>query len=364
MESEKDALVKIMSPILPTSDKLLPYLNSIDNNGIYSNFGPLELSLRERLARHFGIPTSLIVTCTNATLGILGALETSQMPEDTTWELPAWTFTATSAAMAYSRYNAKFVDVDAMGRVVPSKEATAIIDVLPFGDEWEHSRLSEKVGAVVVDAAASFDAIREIPLDRKEPFAMILSLHATKILPAGEGGLFISNDPSWVIRFQNWTRFGMQVGRVSTSIGLNAKLSEYAAAICHASLDEWIQIRESWVALGKKAANISDQFGIRGTEAAQKGFVSPYWIINLSSERQKSNFVIHLNKLGIETRDWWESGCHKMPAYKDFKRDDLIMTDGLANKTLGLPFHLCLTDTEWKRIKLGFETFFEKDQPT
>ncbi len=361
MVNEASALVKVMSPILPASDKLLPYLISIDANRIYSNFGPLEFNLRERLALHFGIPTSLIVTCSNATLGILGALETSELPVGTTWEMPAWTFTATSAAMAYSRYEAKFVDVDSMGRVVPSGEATAVIDVLPFGDEWEHARLSDKIGAVIVDAAASFDAIKEIPINRKEPFAIILSLHATKILPAGEGGLFISNDPSWVLRFQNWTKFGMEVGRTSTSMGLNAKLSEYSAAVCHASLDEWDQIHKSWISLGKIAADISDQFGVRRTSAALKGFVSPYWIVNLASEQQKTNFATHLNELGIETRDWWESGCHQMRAYRDFKRDDLSMTDFLANTTLGLPFHLCLTDAEWERIRLGFETFFEKD---
>jgi dTDP-4-amino-4,6-dideoxygalactose transaminase len=361
VRKEEGAIIKLMAPILPSAEKILPYLKLIDDNRVYSNFGPLEFNLRERLANHFGVSVELLATCSNATMGILGALETSGAPEDTLWEMPAWTFTATAAALAYSKFDGSFVDVDSDGRMLPSKDARAIIDVLPFGDEWNSQRIGGQIGYTIVDAAASFDAIREIPVARQKPFAMILSLHATKILPAGEGGLFISNDPRWVARFKDWTKFGMERGRISSCLGLNAKMSEYSAAVCHASLDEWGQIREFWVALGKRATQISEKFNLPVSLACQNEFVTPYWIIKLSSQQEKLAIVQHFSDLGIETRDWWESGCHNMPAYMDFARSDLTITDDLASRTLGLPFHLNLTTREWNRINFAFESFFGTD---
>ena len=356
-----ESIIRIMAPVLPPAENIFPYLKEIDVAGIYSNFGPLEKRLCSRLANHFDISTDLISTCANATLGLTGAIETSQAKLDTTWELPAWTFTASAAAIANTKYAAKFVDVDSKGRLIPSPTANAIIDVLPFGDEWDDRRLSSGIDFIVVDAAASFDALRYIPIDRDKPFAIILSLHATKLLPAGEGGLFISNDPDWVTRFRDWTKFGMEQGRVSSFLGTNAKISEYSAAVCHASLDEWPIVRNKWVSLADRAKKISSAHNLPITSAMMKDIISPYWVIQLNSASQKKLFATHLMNLGIETRDWWEAGCQDMPAYNHFDRSDLPTTKRLAACTIALPFHLRLTDSEWERIEAGIQRFFDNN---
>lgn len=353
-------LVRIMAPVLPSADKIYPYLKTIDSNGIYSNFGPLEQEVRKRISSHFGISADLVATCSNATLGIQGALATSNLPAGVNWEIPAWTFTATAAATALSGYGAQFVDVDAYGRIVPTPYAKAIIDVLPFGDEWVSDRLSEEIDVIVVDAAASFDALRNIPLERTKPFAVVLSLHATKILPAGEGGVFISNDAGWVKRFHDWTKFGMTSGRISSFVGTNAKLSEYSAAVCLASFDDWPSIRSAWSSIGDKARKISRESRLSVIAALEKEFISPYWILVMKSEQEKKALAKHCSELGIETRDWWESGCQNMEAYKNFNRSDLPNTKRMAETTIALPFHLRLTDREWSRIEYCLQSFSAK----
>jgi dTDP-4-amino-4,6-dideoxygalactose transaminase len=353
-------LVRIMAPVLPSADSIYPYLKTIDSNGIYSNFGPMEQEVRNRFSSHFGIPVDLIATCSNATLGIQGALATSNLSTEISWELPAWTFTATAAATALSGYDAQFADVDAHGRLVPTSDARAIIDVLPFGDEWVSDRLGDELDVIVVDAAASFDALRNIPLRRAKPFAVVLSLHATKILPAGEGGVFISNDASWVKRFHDWSMFGMASGRISSFVGTNAKLSEYSAAVCLASLDDWPRIRSAWASIGDKARRISKANNLSVVTAFEKEFISPYWILVMKSEQEKKDLAKHCLELGIETRDWWESGCQNMEAYKNFKRSDLPNTKKMAETTIALPFHLRLTDSEWSRIEYCLQSFTAK----
>lgn len=356
-EIEHD-FIRIMSPLLPVAEKILPYLRRIDEAGIYSNFGPLEKEFSKKLSNYFQIPNEWVATCSNATLALQGALETSGASTDIIWELPAWTFTATAAALNSSGYSGKFVDVDIQGKMIPSSRAKAIIDVLPFGDSWDNSRLSESLEFVVVDAAASFDALANFPRDLDRHFGMILSFHATKILPAGEGAIFISNSPEWVEKFRNWTKFGMESGRISSFPGTNAKMSEYSAAVGLASFEDWPRVRLSWVKLIENALRISNQFGLRCCGTLEKGIVTPYWIVELNSEFEKIAFVDHLENLKIETRNWWESGCHTMPAYAHFERQDLSTTELIASRSVALPFHLRLTEMDWQRIESAFSSFF------
>jgi hypothetical protein len=46
--------IPIMRPRPPSADRLAPYLKSIDASRLYSNFGPLAVSLEDRLAEHYG----------------------------------------------------------------------------------------------------------------------------------------------------------------------------------------------------------------------------------------------------------------------------------------------------------------------
>jgi dTDP-4-amino-4,6-dideoxygalactose transaminase len=53
---------------------------------------------------------------------------------------------------------------------------------------------------------------------------------------------------------------------------------------------------------------------------------------------------------GIDTRRWWGMGCHRDTAFAGERRDDLSVTDRLAQSTLGLPFSIDLDAGEIDRI--------------
>jgi dTDP-4-amino-4,6-dideoxygalactose transaminase len=44
-----------------------------------------------------------------------------------------------------------------------------------------------------------------------------------------------------------------------------------------------------------------------------------------------------LTEQGIETRQWWERGCHAQPAFAACPRDPLPVTESLGRRVLGLP---------------------------
>ena len=343
--------IQIMRPRLPAQHQLRKNLRRIDRAGIYSNFGPLNHELLEGFAEHFRIPISNMCTVTNATLGLEGAIRSSS-PSAGTWSLPSWTFTATAAAAINSGESIEFLDVDGDWRVVPSSGTKNLIDVLPFGDQLRIDRLPNNLDNLIIDAAASVDTLYFDDFFKMRKFGLVVSLHATKLIQAGEGGLFISNDSGWVERFKSWSNFGMDGSRTSLFVGSNAKMSEYASAIGLASLKNWKRDRQDWLSQSNRAYEISNRFGLKVLNPMAQKQVTPYWIIKSEKiERIKQEFEL----AGIPYRSWWESGCHEMPAYSKYQVMPLPNTELATKNSLGLPFHLFLNNPQWKRIETSLE---------
>jgi dTDP-4-amino-4,6-dideoxygalactose transaminase len=52
----------------------------------------------------------------------------------------------------------------------------------------------------------------------------------------------------------------------------------------------------------------------------------------------------------IESRDWWASGLHKMPAFSDRAERIYSDTDELAAQTVGLPLYVDMSDEDIDRV--------------
>ena len=343
--------IPILVPTVPVVEKFHKYLLEIEANRQYTNFGPLSRLLIDRLAEYFEVPSNHVVLAANATLAIQGAIETADTPQDTIWEIPSWTFTATASACLLSRKKFRFVDVDNDGRALFDNQAGCVVDVLPFGAGPRLSNIPEGVETLIVDAAASIDSLERIQLPSGIKVGIIVSLHATKLLPAGEGGVFLTNDPAWAERFRTWTNFGMDESRVSSSLGTNAKLSEFSAAVALAALDTWNQTRIEYQQITARAREICDRLNIETFSRLTPENITPYWILRLQSTAQKVALKQILEENLIQCRDWWPAGCHSMPAYSDYCSGDFTTTDILINRTIALPFHLYLSESDWQRIE-------------
>jgi dTDP-4-amino-4,6-dideoxygalactose transaminase len=347
--------VPIFVPLLPLAKKVLPYWESIDASGWYSNFGPLSDLLEERLAKRIGLHESHVVTIVNATLALQGAIATA--PKTTLWSCPSWTFAATAHAIVGAHKNLELLDVNQDWRMDPDtsvSESKNFVDVLPFGDEIDLSRFSSRIDNLIIDAAGSFDSIKNLNLPNEFPTGVVMSFHPTKALAGGEGALFISNDSQWVTRVRRWANFGFNDDRTAITDGTNAKMSEYACAVTLASLDEWDSVRNEWLKLRDWALEISTDAELRVHPAMAKGFVSPYWIVQGEPDRiQRLKEMFEINQ--IQSRQWWGSGCHKMGAFNDSAHGDFRVTDELAISTLGLPFFRSISESQRFKIKSVFD---------
>ena len=332
-------MVPVMLPSLPTAEILLPYLQRIDESHWYSNFGPLYLECLDRLASYFDVETSNLLLVANGTLALQAAISTVGFEGDT-WGLPSWTFAATGHAVVAARRTPHFVDVEPDTWCM-SPNAAARFDgnliVSPFGDRPRVEQWGCVPGPKVFDAASCFDSCAAIGPDLSDEMMVMISMHATKALPAGEGAILIG-PKDWIRRAQVWSNFGFSDRRVADFPGSNAKLSEYHCAVALASMDGWADRLRYERSRIEVALTLTESLGLQSAPGFARGFASNTWNITFSSPQNARVAERELESQGFETRRWWPVGLHEMEAFRALKRDRLSVTERLAATTLGLPF--------------------------
>jgi dTDP-4-amino-4,6-dideoxygalactose transaminase len=357
------APVAVARPRLPNAEAIVPYLQRIDEARWYSNFGPLLIELEQRLADRFARPTQ-VITVANATQALTLSLKAMDLPVGGAHViLPAWTFVATAHAVVQAGLKPWFVDVDpdtwmldpaAVAALGPKlRDACAVIPVAPFGrmpdvDAWLAFR--ETTGLpVLLDAAAAFDTLADARLPS------VVSLHATKVLGLGEGGFLATEDLALAARVRELTTFCFRGSRQSQAPGTNAKLSEYACAVGLAAMDGWPGERLRWM---RAAQMLRIALIGRPQVRFQPGWGAD-WVTSVCTVGLPAGAAAHVTQVlredGVDTRQWWDRGCHASPAFADCRREPLPATEALAASTLGLPFSIDMDAGEVARLAAALQ---------
>ena len=201
---------------------------------------------------------------------------------------------------------------------------------------------------VIIDGAAAFDPAAAVPMAAPGRSAMMISLHATKVFGVGEGAIVVSTDSALIERVRQVCNFGESSAPDSQLLGYNGKLSEYQAAIGLAALDAWPERREM---VGRLTETMRSELaqvpGVRLSPGFGNGWISCY--CNVTSSLSADEIGRRMIEENIETRRWWRRGVHRQPAYCDFGRDELPVTEWLAEHVIGLPFSPDLTEMDAQR---------------
>jgi dTDP-4-amino-4,6-dideoxygalactose transaminase len=361
--------VPLLVAELPALDRLIPYLERIDRNRWYSNFGPLVQELEARLAAQFrdGSREPTVVTVGNATVGIELSLRALGLPKNAPVLIPALTFVATANAVLSAGLRPVVWDIDPdswlltpeiAAEAVQALAISAVVPVAAYGcpqdtDGW--SRFYASTGIpVVIDAAAAFGN-----QDDCGPTCSVFSLHATKTLAAGEGGFVVTRDPKLAQAVRQLSNFGINlvdpllasIGAV-TMVGTNGKLSEYHAAVGLASLDSWQHNatlrRTLYRSYGDAIRGIP---GLDTTwQRAPDDCVRSVCCVLLDSESRRDVAETVMSRLGIATRRWYLPLLDRHPAFAHMAHRATPVADDLAQRLIGIPFHVHLDDAMQKEV--------------
>lgn len=352
--------IPLMRPKLPEAAEILGYLQQIDASRWYTNSGPLLRRFESRLARHFAGPEGCAVCITNGTLGLVLTLKALGVPSGGFCAMPSWTFMATPAAAVAAGLAPWFLDIEertwALDPAMVEEHLArapgpvrAVIPVSPFGAPldlaaWAEFRERTNI-PVIVDMAAGFDSCAA------DMVPVVVSLHATKVFGVGEGGLVVTNDQDLAASIRRRANYGVKPGAGATSEGINAKMSEYAAAVGLAGLDRWPRQREIYSALTR---TYREKLGTMAGVSFVPSFGED-WLSSTCNVRfdwgQADRLIAALRLKGIECRQWWGKGCHRQPAFSRYPTTPLPVTEALSATVLGLPFYPGLSESEIDRIR-------------
>jgi dTDP-4-amino-4,6-dideoxygalactose transaminase len=348
-------LIPVAKPLLPSLNDVAPWLQRVDNNRVYTNYGPLYQELKDVYAKFLGIKSSQIAILSSATLALEAVLRINKIER---WIVPDFTFVATALAVNNAKKQLELVDVDEddwriSHRILESRRlnssSVGILPVIPFGDDLKLEKYKD-FKHVVIDAAASLGCAKmnfdNLPLT----WSIVFSLHATKVFPAVEGGLVVCGNSSVAQEIEKWAVFGFGHTRVSERSGTNAKLSEIHAAYGLASMtnrekeiSDWRERRNLINSLSQKSDTRTFLYDLEG--------ISPYWIANLGTQEAADSLKLQLLEVGVESRFWWPAPISQMPFFKGKFRDcDNYISRKLSQTLLGLPLHRDLDSKIIERI--------------
>lgn len=255
MHKTKNEQIFVTKPFLPPLEKLIPYLEKIWDNHILTNNGPFHNEFEQTLAEYLGV--KYVSLFSNGTLALMTALQTLNITGEVI--TTPFSFVATTHALWWNNIKPIFVDIepktfnlnpDKIERAITSK-TTAILPVHVYGNPCNIERIKRIAERhklkVIYDAAHAFGVRIGGTSVANFGDLSVLSFHATKVFNTFEGGAIICHDEGTKNKIDQLKNFGIIDETIVVSLGVNAKMNEFQAALGLLQLkyiDEEIGIRK------------------------------------------------------------------------------------------------------------------------
>jgi dTDP-4-amino-4,6-dideoxygalactose transaminase len=367
-------MIRCLVPDLPQAAELLPWLERIDANRWYTNGGPLVREFEQRLCAFMegGSDASCVTLSSGMSSLELGLLALG-VGAGKRVLLPALTFPATALAVLRCGAEPVLGDVSAQNwtmtpaialEALACERIDAVMPVASFGaplpaDAWDE--FARETGVpVLADAAAALGVQR---LGKRVHWAF--SLHATKPMGVGEGGLFVSADGTLAERVRRLANFSFEHFIVQSRYGTNAKMSEYAAAVGLVQLERWPRLlqrrREVFNDYRRRLAALP--------LVSLQPLDTPPATLCMQLPVDAAAVAAALAQAQIETRRWYLPPLYQHPALRNLRcvgpvgSDRLPVTEQLASSLLGLPFHSRLTGEDVSTVVDALATTLRAPAP-
>ena len=239
-------MIHVTKTYLPNKKKYQQYVDKIYQNGWITNSGPLVKELEEKLAQYLGVKNVVLVSNGTAALEIAYRTLDLKGYAITT----PFSFVATTSSLVTNGIHPIFADIDSKTLninpnnieklITPHTEA--IVPVHVFGNACDVEYIDDIAKKydlkVVYDAAHAFDVRYKGSSVLNYGDISTLSFHATKLFHTIEGGALIINDDDLAQKARYLINFGIENAESIPSLGINAKMNEFEAAMGLCMLDE------------------------------------------------------------------------------------------------------------------------------
>ena len=357
--------IAFLSPEFPPTSAIAEDYEAILRSGWFTNSGPMERAFADAVAKLIGDVSASVVS--SGTSGIELALRATALPSRGRILVASFTFVAGPLCALRLGLRPVFFDVEAKSWQPDisgarnylghnGDDVAAILLTNTFGvanariSEWEVLASSNGI-PLVIDSAGGFGSTDAFgsPLGSRG-CCEIFSLHATKTLGIGEGGLVTSRSQELIDEIDGLKNFGFDSSGICRGMGTNAKLAEFACAVALrqlAVLEDRVRGRQE---LSRRYAGSLEPLGFSfqpGAEHSAVAFVSA-----LAPEGANRDVVLRsLSDDDIQARAYYNppvdehfvfAGCEKLGA--------LPVTRALASRILSLPTRTNMSQSHFERV--------------
>jgi dTDP-4-amino-4,6-dideoxygalactose transaminase len=362
--------IPLVRPAPPRLSLAIEELQSLEQSGTFSNFGPVNTRFeQEMLERFFGGQGACTTVC-NATIGLMLAIkeaigETAPRAENGQFALmPSFTFAAAAHAAIWCGLTPLFCDIDpqtwaadpAAESAMLSRYAGKIAVTMPYAafgypiDLDRYQRIQTQLGVpVVIDAAASlgtFDLFGR-GFGTGSGASVVFSMHATKSFAVGEAGLIYSADKDRIARLRIMSSFGFGEPRTATMAGLNGKLSEVNALLGRLRLADYDRIAARRGALVNRYRSALPEldFQLQAPGIQVHQFVPA--LLPAALRGQRTAIREELANQGITTGTYFSPHLLEQPYFqKVCVAGPMPVCDDVSARMISLPLFDTMTDHE------------------
>lgn len=344
--------------ILVTRSSMPPYeeyineIKDIWDTRWLTNMGSKHKALTQQLEQVLDIP--FVSLFTNGHLALEACLDVMNLSGEVI--TTPYTFISTTHAITRNGLTPVFcdispdtytIDADKIEGLITSK-TTAIVPVHVYGNICEVEKIQKIADKynlkVIYDAAHAF---YETYNDRNVASfgnASMYSFHATKVFHTIEGGAVTTADKNLFTQLYNWKNFGIGQEAEIVSVGANAKMNEFQAAmgLCNLRhLDEEIASRKEIVE--RYIENLKDIPGII-LQKKQENVKSNYAYFPVIFEESvlgfsRDNVSDELKKHNIFSRKYFYPLTNDCACYASYSSGDTPIAKHIADSVLTLPLY-------------------------
>ena len=349
-------MINVTKTWLPNKDKYIAYVDTIYENGWITNNGPLVKELEKRLEKYLGVKNIILVA--NGTIALEIAYRLLELKGDVI--TTPFSFVATTSSLVSNGLNPIFADIHPNTLTLNPKnietlitsKTSAIVPVHVFGNACEVEEIETIAKKnnlkVIYDAAHAFGVEYKNTSILNFGDISTLSFHATKLFHTIEGGALIINDDSLVAEARLLINFGIDGYDSVKSLGTNAKMNEFEAAMGLCVLDDIEEIMLKRNIIYEKY--MQDLNGLVQFQKMDKHlkYNNSYVPIILKDIKEREKVQEALNKNNIFPRRYFYPSLDtlsyiKSPQYCQISRD-------ISARILTLPIYPKLSEEEQVKI--------------
>ena len=350
-------------PTTPDLDAVVQRLRPSYDRGMLTN-DALVRELEERVATRLDV--AHVVAVSSCTAGLMLSVQALVDGRPGPVVLPSFTFSASAHAVAWNGRTPLFVDIDPAtfqvdgGSLAAALEgASAVMATHVFGapcDPRHVETVAHSAGIpVMFDAAHALGASCDGDAVGAFGEVEVFSLTPTKVLVAGEGGLIATNDASLAERLRIGRNYGNPGNYDTRFAGLNARMSEFHAAVALESLEilDSTLLRRRQIAF-RYRRGLDDLPGIRYQEMrlADSSTFKDFTVTVDASQfgLSRDELVQVLATEGIDTRNYFDPPVHRQRSYRHVPTPELLTTDLVSASVVSLPIYPHLGDDDIDKI--------------